>query len=132
MTKLPLPPLRRVPQALKKELEEYRKANPTPRSPCIDQTEAEIEAYYRTVPLGMNAVVRNTQGHGLVYHLAEVEGTNPARGRVYVKGHGAFYMKHGKNCYHPTGQVSLVVPTQEVLQWTKEHPRGEMGYTIFR
>lgn len=26
----------------------------------------------------------------------------------------AFYMKHGKNCFHPTGQTTLVVPTRSL------------------
>ncbi|MCK9552771.1 hypothetical protein [Aquamicrobium sp.] len=54
-----------------------------PVSPCIAQTEKDIE------------------------------GGN--RGRVYVSNAGAFYMKHGKNCFHPKGLTRLVVPTDEVL-----------------
>lgn len=103
-----------------------------PLSPCIDQTESDIETYYRAAEIGRIAVVRNTQGHMLHYAVREIEGTNPPRGRVYVSQDGAFYMKHGKNCFHPKGQKTLVVPTDEVLAWAKEHPQGAFGYSVFR
>lgn len=101
-----------------------------PVSPCIDQTEQDIEAYYRHAKIGQTAVVRHTQGHMLRYVISEIEGGN--RGRVYVRNAGAFYMKHGKNCFHPKGQTTLVVPTDEVLAWAKEHPQGEFGYSVYR
>ena len=47
-------------------------------------------------------------------------------------GGKAFHSKSGKNCYHPTGQTRLVVPTPEVLKWAEEHPRGAFGFTIYR
>jgi hypothetical protein len=100
-------------------------------SPCAEQTEDEIAGYYRNAKVGDVAVVRQTQGHMLVYAVTEVEGLNPSRGRTYIKQHGAFYMKSGKNCFHPKGQTTLVVPTEEVLKWAAEHPRGEFDYWTF-
>ncbi len=97
-------------------------------SPCGTQTEADIEAYYRHAEKGTVAVVRETQGHILRYTVTEVEGTNPSAGRTYIKNHGAFYMKHGKNCFHPKGQTTLVVPNDEILAWAKERPHGETGW----
>ncbi|MCV9964613.1 hypothetical protein OIU34_22235 [Pararhizobium sp. BT-229] len=100
-------------------------------SPCAYQTEDEIADYYRNATTGSVAVVRQTQGHMLVYAVTEVEGLNPRVGRVYIKQHGAFYMKSGKNCFHPKGQTTLVVPTEDVLKWAAEHPRGEFDYWTF-
>jgi environmental stress-induced protein Ves len=100
-------------------------------SPCAYQTEEEIAAYYRAAKIGDVVVVRQTQHHTLVYKVEEVEGVNPRSGRVYVSQYGAFYMKHGKNCFHPKGQTSLVVPTEEVLAWAKEHPDGEYLVSIY-
>lgn len=106
-------------------LREYREQHPRPLSPCIDQTGADVAAYYRGAAVGAPAVVRQTQYGRLQYHVTEVEGGNPRSGRIYIKGHGAFYAKSGKNCFHPTGQTSLVVPTAEVLAWAAAHPQGE-------
>lgn len=100
-------------------------------SPCAYQTEGDIEAYYRNIEEGAVAVVRQTQHYSLRYFVTRVSGTKPSLGRVYVDQHGAFYMKHGKNCFHPKGQTTLVVPTEAVLQWAAEHPRGELDYTVY-
>ncbi|MDW9481164.1 hypothetical protein GOB57_21190 [Sinorhizobium meliloti] len=100
-------------------------------SPCAYQTEEEIAAYYRNASIGDRAVVRQTQGHMLVYGVTEVEGLNTRLGRVYIKQYGAFYSKSGKNCFHPKGQTTLVVPTEDVLKWAAEHPRGEVDYWTF-
>ena len=104
----------------------------TKYSPCVDQTEDEIGAYYRAAKEKDRAVVRRTQGHMLIYKLTEIEGINRSRGRVYVRQFGAFYSKHGKNCFHPKGQTSLVVPTAEVLSWAEQHPHGEIGCSCHR
>lgn len=100
-------------------------------SPCAHQTEADIANYYRSAKVGDVAVVRETQAHLLVYSVTTVEGLNPSRGRVYVKQHGAFYMKSGKNCFHPKGQTTLVAPTEDILKWAVEHPQGEFHYWTF-
>lgn len=100
-------------------------------SPCAGQTPDEIAAYYRNVEAGDVAVVRQTQGHLLVYNVRKIEGLNPASGRIYIEQDGAFYMKSGKNCFHPKGQTTLVVPTKEVTDWAAEHPRGEFNYSIY-
>ena len=102
-----------------------RLANPRPLSPCVDQTETDVAAFYRSASAGDHAVVRHTQGGRLVYEVREIEDTNPERGRVFVRGSGAFYAKSGKNCFHPKGQTRLVVPTPEVLAWALEHPQGK-------
>ncbi|KRB50699.1 hypothetical protein ASE04_12245 [Rhizobium sp. Root708] len=109
------------------------KAEPyrTKVSPCALQTQADIETYYRNAETGSIAVVRQTQHHMLGYSVTEIDGTNPKKGRTYIKQFGAFYMKSGKNCFHPKGQRTLVVPTPEVLAWADKHPRGEFGYQTF-
>ncbi|TGS82736.1 hypothetical protein EN817_25175 [Mesorhizobium sp. M3A.F.Ca.ET.174.01.1.1] len=101
-----------------------------PVSPCIDQTQEDIETYYRNAEIGQIAVVRHTQHHILLYRVLEIESRDPPC--IYVRNAGAFYMKSGKNRHHPTGQTSLVVPTHEVLAWANEHPRGELGYSVYR
>jgi hypothetical protein len=75
------------------------------------------------------AVVRHTQGHLLQYVVTEVEGRNPKREMVYIRGAG--YVKSGANCFHPKGQTTLVVPGP-VLAWAKEHPRGELNIGTIR
>lgn len=102
-----------------------------PLSPCASQTEADIAAYYRIAEEGAAAVVRQTQGGLLRYFLMSIEGRNPKRGRVHAHQHGAFYMKHGRNCFHPKWQTELVVPTDEVVAWAKQHPHGEFGYRTY-
>lgn len=101
-------------------------------SPCVDQTYDEIAAYYRAVEVGSPAIVRRTHGGLLRYDLSEVTGTKPRCGRVYVKNFGAFYAKSGRNCFHPKGQTSLVVPTEEVRDWLRKHPGGEMNVRTWR
>jgi hypothetical protein len=82
--------------------------------------------------IGDRAVVRQTHSGMLRYDITAIEDVNPKRGRVYVRPHGAFYMKHGKNCRHPTGQTTLVVPTDAVLAWALDHPQGAFGFVTFK
>ncbi|MBB3589925.1 hypothetical protein FHX08_000269 [Rhizobium sp. BK529] len=103
----------------------------TKLSPCANQTAAEIETYYRNEPEGSVAVVRRTHGGILIYEVSRFDLRRSRSGRINVRSSGDFYMKSGKNCWESTGQTRLVVPTDEVLTWAKEHPRGEMGYTIY-
>jgi len=111
-------------------LREWRKHGP--HSPCVDQTDEDIAAYYCNAPIGAPAAVRMTQGGLLQYRITEIEGQDPARGRVHVRGFGAFYQKHGRNCFHPKGQTTLVVPTEAVLNWAAEHPEGKFGVSRYR
>lgn len=100
-------------------------------SPCARQTEAEIEDYYRNQPEGSAAVVRRTHGGVLTYQITAFGLRRTCTGRINVEGVGDFYMKSGKNCWEPTGQTRLVVPTEEVLAWAAENPRGQMGVSIY-
>lgn len=117
-------------------LREHRMANPTPLMPCADQTEADVSGYYETAEVDAVAVVRQGYGGHLEYHVGVIDGRHPTNGRVYIKaGHAggqSFHSKSGKNCYAPTGQTRLVVPTPEVLAWAEAHPRGEFGFTLYR
>lgn len=99
-------------------------------SPCAHQTESEISEYYRNEPEGAVAVVRRTHGGILSYEVATFTLRRVRSGRINVGNSGDFFMKSGKNCWEPTGQTRLVVPTPEVLAWAKQYPQGEMGYTI--
>jgi hypothetical protein len=97
------------------------------QAPCNTQTQEMVETYYRKVKEGDPAVIRCTQGHILEYRVDKITGTNPKLGRVYVEegdpwGGRAYYAKHGKSCMSPTGQVNLVVPTDEIMTWIKEKP----------
>jgi hypothetical protein len=126
-------PSRPVPttrQQIRDELKEARRE--TPRSPCVDQTPAEIEAYYGKAQPGDRAAVRQTHGGILRYDITDIQGANPKLGRVYVRGFGAFWMKHGKNCRHPTGQTTLVMPTDAVVAWALDHPQGAFGFVTFK
>lgn len=128
--KLPLPRLRPISDDVRKALDEHRRNMPL--SPCADQTEQDIERYYRNEPEGSPAAVRTTYGGILTYDLTTFTLRRTKTGRINVEGHGDFFMKSGKNCWEPTGQKRLVVPTEEVVAWAREHPRGEMGYSIYR
>ncbi|SDK38535.1 hypothetical protein [Bradyrhizobium ottawaense] len=107
-----------------------------PKAPCNDQTAEQLEAYYRKVKPGDVAVIRCTQGNVLRYLLDKVTDTTPKSGRVYVEkgdawaGQG-FYMKSGKSTDAPTGQSNLVVPTDEVMAWIKDHPeKPGLGHAV--
>ncbi|MCW2359824.1 MULTISPECIES: hypothetical protein [Bradyrhizobium] len=100
-------------------------------SPCGRQTEAEVENYYRNQPEGSSAVVRRTHGGILSYQVTTFGLRRTRSGRINVEGVGDFYMKSGKNCWEPTGQMRLVVPTEEVLAWAEENPRGQMDVSIY-
>jgi hypothetical protein len=113
-------------------LRAYQLENPTALSPCIDQTADDIRGYYKHVEVGGRAMVRQTQGHWLRYTPCRVEATKARSGRLYVEGFGGFYAKSGKNCFHPTGQTTLVVPTPEVLAWVALHPQGESDVSCWR
>lgn len=121
----PLPTTR---QQASDQLKEARRNNPRPQSPCITQTPGEIEAYYRNAEVGACAVVRQMHSGVLEYRLTTIESRNPASGLVYLPNEGSFYMKSGKNRRHPMGQRRLVTPTEAVLAWTAEHPRGAFGF----
>jgi hypothetical protein len=126
------PPSRPFPTRQQRRDELKEALRNSPRSPCVAQTPADIEAYYRNAKIGDPAAVRHTQYGLLQYDITDIEGVNSQRGRVYVRAAGAFYMKHGKNCWHPKGQTDLVVPTDAVVAWAKEHPRGATGFSIFK
>lgn len=126
------PPLSKSQRQLREAVEDRRKENPLPLSPCVEQTKKDIEAYYRKANVGDVAVVRHTQGGLLRYVVTDVEGPNPKRGRIDIRGAGAFYMKSGANCFHPKGQTTLVMPTDVVLAWAAKRPNGELDVSIFR
>ncbi|UPT95342.1 hypothetical protein J4G48_0040000 [Bradyrhizobium barranii subsp. apii] len=99
-----------------------------PIDPTNVQTAEQVEQYYRNVKPGDLAAIRSTQGSFLVFTITKIADTNPKRGRVYIEdddawGGRAYYAKNGKSCFHPTGQINLVVPTEEVLAWAKDPPR---------
>jgi hypothetical protein len=102
-----------------------------PRSPCVDQSAADVEAYYRNVQPGDRAAVRHTQDGILRYDILSIREVNPRIGRIYLSL-GAFFMKSGKKYSAPTGQTQLVVPTESVLAWAEAHPDGASGYATFK
>jgi hypothetical protein len=60
--------------------------------------------------------------------------TNPKKVRTTSKGDAwgvqGCYAKSGKSTDTPTGQSNLVVPTEEVLAWIKEHPPSDLKSTV--
>ncbi len=102
-----------------------------PLSPCARQTPEEVEDYYRNQPEGSPAAVRRTHGGILDYTITTFGLRRTRSGRINVEGFGDFFMKSGKNCWAPTGQTNLVVPTEAVVAWAAEHPRGATGFSIY-
>jgi hypothetical protein len=109
------------------------------KAPCNDQTQTQVESYYRNVKPCDVAVIRDTQGNIFGYRIDKITDTNPKRGRVYLEkgdswGGRAYYAKNGKSCMSPTGQINLVVPTEEVFEWIKENSgvlgNGIMSYEV--
>lgn len=91
--------------------------------PCDGQSPAELEAYYRRVGEGSLACIRRTTGSSFDpawYAFDRV--TSVARGRVRLSQHSSFWMKSGKNCYHPGGQLRLVIPSLQILDWGDNNP----------
>jgi len=100
------------------------------RDPSTLQSEEDAEGYRRSLKEGDTVAIRTTYGQSLKFTLSTV--TSTKRGRVYTNedpnaldvdgGHGrgsinSWFMKSGKNCNAPTGQASLVKPTDEVLDF---------------
>ena len=105
------------------------------QAPCNTQTQELVEAYYRNVRAGDKAAIRCTQGNLLSYRIDTITDTNPKRGRVYVEQEDAwagraYYAKNGKSCLSPTGQINLVVPTDEVMKWIEDHPATMLSYEV--
>ena len=108
------------------------------RDPSTLQSEEDAEGYRRSLKEGDTVAIRTTYCHSLKFTLSIV--TSTKRGRVYTnedpnaldvdggRGRGSinsWFMKSGKNCKAPTGQASLVKPTDEVLDFISKgrHPR---------
>lgn len=99
------------------------------KAPDNDQNAEQVERYYRNAKVDDPAVIRCTQGGLLEYRLTKISGINLKLGRIYVEkgdawGGTAWHARSGKSCDHPSGQSNLVVPTEEVLAWIGENPRG--------
>jgi hypothetical protein len=99
-------------------------------SPCATQTEKEVEAYYCKAQVGSLAAVRDTRWQLLQYSIVPIGNIDRVVGTIHV-AYGVFFIKNGKRHAAPAGQVSLVVPTNAVIRWAREHPQGEKGYSIF-
>lgn len=105
------------------------------QAPCNTQDQKQVEAYYRNVKEGDVAMLRDTQGNSLEYKVDKISGTNPRLGRVYIEqgdswGGRAYWAKTGKSCMSPTGQINLVVPTEEVMNWIKEEQSSGIGSRV--
>ncbi len=106
---------------------------PNVDDPTQGQTLKMIESYLRAVEEGSKVAIRDTHGGILMFQIAVVTGMKPRSGRLYTDksggtGGAAWYMKTGKNCYHPTGQSRLFIPTIEVRNFLQNHPAGILKY----
>ena len=106
---------------------------PPHNDPSSSQTLAQIARYYQNAKPGERAAIRQTQYGLLRFKITEIASINPSLGRIYLKqgaewGGSAYYRKTGKNCYSPTGQTHLVVPTSEVLVWVEKNPEGTKNW----
>lgn len=84
--------------------------------PCEGQNRDTVKRWVESKPLqaGDIVIVRNTQGHVTEYRKAFVEKVNHGRQRrVILKDFGSFY-RDGRNCFHPKGQTTFIVPTPEL------------------
>jgi hypothetical protein len=107
------------------------KRAPSRIDPSAKQTPEQIASYYQAAQIGDRAAIRQTQGGVLRFIIDEIENVKPKIGRLYLRsgspdwGGKAFYRKTGKSCFAPTGQTSLVVPTEEVVRWAEANPQGK-------
>ena len=113
-------------------LRKPRKSPTRPLSPCVDQTSADKEAYYRYAPLHSPAAVRHTSGGVLHYLVTQIERRTPLSGRVYLRDGGVFFMRSCAKCFEPTGRTRLVLPTEAVVAWASANPSGKLGVAINR
>lgn len=102
--------------------------------PTGDQMLAIIEKYLRATEVDDEVAIRNTHGGILTFQLATVIGLNPEKGRLYTdrpgeSGGTSWYIRTGKNTFHPTGQSRLFIPTDAVRAFLQNHPLGLLTYT---
>lgn len=102
--------------------------------PSHGQTAEELESYYRNVKEGDLAATRSAQHGRLEIKITTVSEIKPEIGRVYLTDDvvwtgAAFCMKSGKSWYAPSGQSTLVIPTEEVQAWAKAYLRGTSDWS---
>jgi hypothetical protein len=94
-----------------------------PNSPCAEQTPDEIERWLREqVKVGSEVAIRETQGGLLKYMRGRVVRLGKAMLEVVrqrrdgsYEHSGESFNYAGRNRWHPTAQVQIVMPTAEVL-----------------
>ena len=99
--------------------------------PSAEQTDDQVRDYYMNAKAGDAAAIRQTQFHTLIFTITEIDRINEKIGRLYVKqgatwGGAAYYRKTGKRCFAPTGQTTLVIPTDDVKEFAAMHPHGKL------
>jgi hypothetical protein len=94
--------------------------------PTEDQTEASIGAFLRTLKVGDEVAIRETQRALLRFILMKV--TRIKKGRLYTEQSGyagdSWYIRTGRSCWYPKGQSHLVEPTSGVRDFIREHKYG--------
>jgi hypothetical protein len=88
-----------------------------------------IAEYLRGCAKGDPVAIRNAQGIGVRYVITTVTDITPGKGRLYTavepeRGGRAWYLKTGRNCFHPKGKSWLVVPTAAVREFARLYPTG--------
>ena len=87
--------------------------------PCKDQSSDNIYVWAQRLSVGDQVALKTTSSHLYVeYKLGEVEALTDNGRRVMVKGVGTFWRTKkaiGKNCFHPKGQLTMIMPTSSVI-----------------
>ena len=88
------------------------------RDPWKEQTRDEIIEWSSNLKPGDEICIRFGWGPLYKYELITTEGLSKNKSRVYTK-HSSFY-KSGINCFHPTGQTVMLIPTEHVRKLCKQ------------
>ncbi len=97
--------------------------------PSATQPPTQIEAYLCGVAVGDEVAIRSTCHRVLSFVIAKVLGTKLSADRLYTDrapgwSGAAWDIKSGKSCSAPAGPATLVVPTEAVREFIRQHPQG--------
>lgn len=101
--------------------------------PCDGQSVESVHAWAKNLNEGDHVALRQSFGHiSHEYQLGKVAEFTDGGRRVRVKDVGTFWRTSkaaGKNCFYPTGQLSMIEPTREVMKAAKSGLRYPLRET---